>query len=113
MGVSLPEVHPSPLDAMGRVGRERQLSRHERDFTAAGDAPPGAVPGDQREAIACYLSAGEGWSEALKALRGAFASEAGVTAHSTENAQDKHEINHRTSEYLQWAPLKSAGTDND
>ena len=85
------------------------MSRFERDFEAAGDAPPGAVPGDQREAIACYLSAGEGWSEAMKALRGAFACEATPTA----NTQDKQEINHRTSEYLQWPGLKSARSDND
>jgi hypothetical protein len=89
------------------------LSRHERDFTAAGDAPPSAVPSDQREAIACYLSAGEGWSEAFKALRGAFAAETVPTPPPAPDTQDKHEINHRTSEYLQWPPLKSAGTDND
>jgi hypothetical protein len=89
------------------------LSRFERDFEAAGDAPPGAVPSDQREAIACYLSAGEGWSEAMKRLRGAFASEARAAPNCDKDAQDKHEINHRTSEYLQWPGLKSAGTDND
>jgi hypothetical protein len=89
------------------------LSRYERDFEAAGDAPPGAVPSDQREAIACYLSAGEGWSEASKALRGAFHSEGARSGASSAKAEDKHEINHRTSEYLQWPVLKSAGTDND
>ena len=92
---------------------ESHLSRFERDFEAAGDAPPGAVPSDQREAIACYLSAGEGWTEALKALRGAFASEAAATPNGDGSKQDKQEINHRNSEYLQWPGLKSAGTDND
>src|SRR5688572_25831941 len=76
MGASLPEVHPSRLDAKEGIGGESHLSRLERDFEAAGEAPPGSVPNDQREAIACYLSAGEGWSEAMKRLRGAFASEA-------------------------------------
>lgn len=89
------------------------MSRYERDFEAAGDAAPAAVPSDQREAIACFLSAGEGWSEALKALRGAFASEAAATPVARAKAQHKREINHRTSEYLQWPGLKSAGTDND
>ena len=89
------------------------MSRFERDFEAAGDAPPGAVPSDQREAIACYLSAGEGWIEAMKALRGAFANEAAATPQADCKAQDKQEINHRASEYLQWPGLKSAGTDND
>src|SRR5687768_3665613 len=67
----------SPITArrLERIGGESHLSRFERDFEAAGDAPPGAVPIDQREAIACYLSVGEGWSEAMKRLRGAFASE--------------------------------------
>ncbi len=89
------------------------MSRFERDFEAASEAPPGAVPSDQREAIACYLSAGEGWSEAMKRLRGAFASEAAATPNCNNDTQDKQEINHRTSEYLQWPGLKSAGTDND
>lgn len=89
------------------------MSRYERDFEAAGEAPANAVPSNQREAIACYLSAGEGWSEALKALRGAFASEAAAAPSPDGNAQDKQDINHRTSEYLQWPGLKSAGTDND
>ena len=88
------------------------MSRFERDFEAAGDAPRGVVPSDQREAIACYLSAGEGWTEAMKALQGAFASEAAASPKDGK-PQHKQEINHRTSEYLQWPGLKSAGTDND
>ena len=89
------------------------MSRLERDFEAAGEAPANAVPSGEREAIACYLSAGEGWTEALKALRGAFASEAAAAPNGDDSKQDKQEINHRTSEYLQWPGLKSAGTDND
>jgi hypothetical protein len=89
------------------------LSRYERDFSVAGDAPPGTVPDDQRDAIACYLSAGEGWSEALKALGGAFATPATRVPPKRGHDRDKQEINHRTSEYLQWPGLKSAGTDND
>ena len=89
------------------------MSRFERDFEAAGEAPSAAVPSEQREAIACYLSVGEGWNEAVKALRGAFASDAAQALQSAGNAEDKREINHRTSEYLQWPALKGAGTDND
>jgi hypothetical protein len=96
-----------------RIGGECLLSRFERDIEAAAEAPAGAVPSDQREAIACYLSAGEGWSEAMKRLGGAFASESVAPRNSDNDAQDKQEINHRTSEYLQWPGLKSAGTNND
>ena len=71
------------------------------------------MPSAQREAIACYLSAGEGWDEALKALHGAFASEAAASGAGGRNAQDKRKINHRASEYLQWPGLKSGETDND
>ena len=99
---------------------ECHVSRYERDFEAAGDAPPGAVPDDQRAAIACFLSAGEGWSDAVKALRGAFASGAVITPLASKDgrqasagAQHKREINHRTSEYLQCPGLKSSETDND
>jgi len=92
---------------------ESHLSRHERGFEAAGDASPGDLPSAQREAIACYLSAGVGWDEALKTLRGAFASEAAASGAGSRKAQDKRKINHRTSEYLQWPGLKSGETDND
>jgi hypothetical protein len=105
--------------------RGRQLSRFEGDFFAAGKAPLSAsemlallgadkLEGRERQAaIACYLSASEGWHEALKALRGAFASDAAAAVRSSGKQQDKHEINQRTSEYLQWPPLKAAGSDND
>jgi hypothetical protein len=62
------------------------LARHEPDFRCAakgplsleelvamlGDATAGAQR-DRQEAIACYLSASEGWSEAVRHLGGAFA----------------------------------------
>ena len=102
------------------------MSQYERDFAAAGDAPlntsellalltaVSAMPHSRRrEAIACYLSASEGWHEALKALQGAFASDAATAVREGREKQDKHEINQRTSEYLQWPGLKAAGTSND
>ena len=62
------------------------MSRHEGDFRNSVDAPlsleelvallRGDPDGDDRarqHAIACYLSAGEGWREAVKQLGGAFA----------------------------------------
>ena len=93
------------------------MSRFEGDFSAAGDASldttellnllgADSLTGRERqEAIACYLSASEGWHEALKALRGAFASDAAGGVRSGGSKQDKHEINQRASEYLQWQAL--------
>jgi len=62
------------------------LARHERDFRTGAEAPlslddllallESGADGDVRsreDAIACYLSAGEGWREAMKRLGGAFA----------------------------------------
>jgi hypothetical protein len=102
------------------------LSRFEGDFSAAGDAPLSttellnllgantALTGRERQdAIACYLSASEGWDKALEALRGAFASDAAQTVRANGNKQDKHDVNQRASEYLQWQALKPAGNDND
>ena len=63
------------------------MARFEKDFSDAADTPltlnellsvlgGGPVEGRSREdAIACYLSAGEGWREAVKELGGAFAAE--------------------------------------
>jgi hypothetical protein len=62
------------------------LARHEPDFRSAakgplsleelmamlGDAKAGAQR-DRQDAIACYLSASEGWNEAVRQLGGAFA----------------------------------------
>ena len=95
------------------MARESHLSRYERDFEPAGTAPSSAVPGDPRDAIACVLSAGDGWAEALKALGGAFASGAAAAPNEGEAAPTKREINHPASEYLQWPSLKSGATDND
>ncbi len=39
-------------------------------------ADDGADTQARRQAIACYLSATDGWRDALKELRGAFADEA-------------------------------------
>jgi hypothetical protein len=64
------------------------LARHERDFRTDAKAPlsldellallgPGA-DADERsreDAIACYLSGGEGWRDASKMLGGTFAGE--------------------------------------
>jgi hypothetical protein len=62
------------------------LARHERDFRTGAEEPlsldellallGSGADGDGRsreDAIACYLSAGEGWREAMKRLGGAFA----------------------------------------
>jgi hypothetical protein len=62
------------------------LSRHEGDFRKAVEAPlsleelvallRGETEADDRarqNAIACYLSAGDGWRDAVKQLGGAFA----------------------------------------
>jgi hypothetical protein len=67
------------------------LARHEPDFRSAakgplsveellamlGDAKAGAER-TRQDAIACYLSAGQGWSEATRYLGGAFADRAKV-----------------------------------
>jgi hypothetical protein len=62
------------------------LAKHERDIQAQAEEPLGLnellellrVGGEaderaRQKAIACYLSAGEGWREAAKAIGGAFA----------------------------------------
>ena len=67
---------------MSREGTH--LSRFEGHFDAAGATPVGSgdlakllVGGPptsaRRQAIACYLSASEGWNDALAKLGGAFA----------------------------------------
>jgi hypothetical protein len=65
------------------------LARHERDFRESAEAPlsldellallgsgADATERSRKDAIACYLSGGDGWREAMKALGGAFAEEA-------------------------------------
>jgi hypothetical protein len=62
------------------------LARHEPDFRSAANGPLSleellTMLGDvkagaertRQDAIACYLSAGEGWSEAVRHLGGTFA----------------------------------------
>ena len=62
------------------------MARHEKEFQASGDEPLSfreflALVGSEdpadaerrNDAIACYLSAGDGWREAMKRLGGAFA----------------------------------------
>ena len=101
------------------------MSRLEGDFSA-GDGPLSAaelqdllaacsaLPSpERRQAIACYLSAGEGWDEALKALRGTFAGDAAAAMRRCSKGGNKRDINQRASEYLQWPGLKPAATDND
>jgi hypothetical protein len=62
------------------------LARHEPDFRSLAGGPlsldellallgdsEAAGQRDRNEAIACYLSASEGWTEAVQRLGGAFA----------------------------------------
>ena len=65
----------------------QRLARHETDFEAAGEAhltpretlslssarARTAVPPSREDALACFLSAAEGWDEAARRLDGAFA----------------------------------------
>ena len=73
------------------------MARHEGEFRAGADEPLSlnellALLGDgeadsqrRQDAIACYLSAGEGWREAVKKLGGAFAEiEAGLRERKTD-----------------------------
>ena len=61
------------------------MARHERDFRPDTEKPlslnellelldaSGLEERDRESAIACYLSAGEGWREAMQKISGAFA----------------------------------------
>ena len=63
------------------------MARHETNFEAAGEAHltpretlslprvrgQAAVPPSREDALACFLSAAEGWDEAARRLDGAFA----------------------------------------
>jgi hypothetical protein len=62
------------------------LARHERDFRSGAEEPlslnellallgtsADGNAGTREDAIACYLSAGDGWREAMKRLGGTFA----------------------------------------
>ncbi|MFL6721124.1 MAG: hypothetical protein ACJ8FT_04870 [Sphingomonas sp.] len=65
------------------------MARHEQNIQASADGPLSlnellALLGEgkadaereRQDAIACYLSASDGWSEAVQRLGGAFAAEA-------------------------------------
>ena len=67
------------------------MARHERDFRTDAEAPlslaellsllGSGVIADERSrenAIACYLSGGDGWRDAMKILGGAFSEAAEV-----------------------------------
>ena len=73
------------------------MARPEREFRAGADDPLSlaellsllggaeADPQRRKDAIACYLSAGEGWHEAMKRLGGAFAAaDAGLRDFKTD-----------------------------
>jgi hypothetical protein len=67
------------------------LARHERDFRDGTEAPlslaellsllgSGVIQDEpsREDAIACYLSGGDGWKDAMKRLGGTFAGAAGA-----------------------------------
>lgn len=102
------------------------MSRFEGDFSAAGEASlstaelltllganTALTDRERQEAIACFLSASEGWDQAIKTLRGAFASDAAQGIRAQDVKPNKCDVNQRTSEYLQWQALKPAGSNND
>ncbi|WP_309662624.1 hypothetical protein [Sphingomonas sp.] len=76
-------------------------------------ASAGLTSRERQAAIACYLSASEGWDEAQKTLRGAFASDATEGAEVADVKPNKRAVNQHNSEYLQWPALKPAASDND
>ena len=68
------------------------LSRFEGDFRPSADAPlsiaellaildrhPAGGESERQKAIACFLSASEGWRDAVKALGGTFANDGAGT----------------------------------
>jgi hypothetical protein len=87
---SLLEFHSSRLDrGPTQAAKGAVLARHEGDFRTEAKAPLSldellALLGNgvERErqarddAIACYLSGGEGWRDAARLLGGTFAAEA-------------------------------------
>ena len=101
------------------------MSRLDGKIRAAGEAPLDlaellTVLGTQqessvqnwRDAIACYLSASDGWRDASHRLGGAFAGDA-AEQDAAEDKSRERDINHRVSEYLQRGLLKDQRTDND
>jgi len=87
---SLPEFHSSRLEDSGEeAAGGKGLARHEGDFRGQAEGPLGldellallasAEEGDggaRKDAIACALSASDGWQEAVRRLGGAFAAHA-------------------------------------
>ena len=76
----------APRSVAKRGAQERILARHDGDIRASADEPlsfhdllallGSEDPADsqrRQDLNACYLSAGEGWREAMKQLGGAFA----------------------------------------
>jgi hypothetical protein len=74
------------MGAFGKAEREGCLARHERVFQAEAGQPlgveellqllgaEGAPDGEaRRQAMACFLSAEDGWRDAARDLGGAFA----------------------------------------
>lgn len=85
--MSLPEFHHPRLEQSGAgVAKGAGLARHEGNFRSAAEEPlsinellalldsieESDVRG-RKDAIACVLSASEGWQDALHQLGGAFA----------------------------------------
>jgi len=96
---SLPEFHSSRLDRVSaKAVKGAVLARHEGDFRKDAEEPlslnelltllGNGATGEARsreDAIACYLSASEGWREAMKQLGGAFANgETGLKDHKAD-----------------------------
>jgi hypothetical protein len=84
---SLPEFHHPRLDQVdGLAAKGAGLARFERDFRENAKEPltlddllallgnaEGSGEHSREDAIACALSASEGWQDAVRRLRGAFA----------------------------------------
>ncbi len=101
------------------------MSRLDGKFTAADEAPLDAAEilaaleaqaadstRDRHDAIACYLSAEDGWRDASAVLGGTFARPcSGPSGGAGKEHED--EINQRVSEYLQRPPLKAERIDDD
>jgi hypothetical protein len=89
------------------AAEEADLSRFEGDFTAVGDAQlsvaellelidsEGQKSREQRQAIARCLSGGEGWREAIQALRGSFSSDTAEAVRLSDGKADEDGVNQR------------------
>jgi hypothetical protein len=91
---SLLEIHPVSLDRLNQRQKTRAggLARHEGEFEAAAETSlemgellralrrtESAAVRERQQAMACLLSASEGWRDAVERLNGAFAEEPTVT----------------------------------